>query len=340
MSAQQDWENFFKDRKTVANYKIGEKVTAQFAQVLINQSGITHALTDQDNPLVVLDNACGTGIISSLLHQQLDKETRNKWRLTCGDISESMLDYTRQRMTEENWTNTTLTTMDAQDVQLPSAHFTHVFTAFGESLDNGFMTVAHQSLAYMVLPKSLVALDGMYVFVSASVDVNTSSRKQSNPSARRKNCLLDMDRTYVSVLTYPAAANLSKAGWVSIIHEAIRTIPADLPFPSTRDFLAALGNGEWYSVDWIESQLQKRGFVDINVKTETKAISLFVPEFVEMSMMMFPMISKYFWAEEQREQYGDLVRPALEKYLSGRYGVDGEVLMEWTAILSTARKAV
>lgn len=56
-------------------------------------------------------------------------------------------------------------------------------------------------------------------------------------------------------------------------------------------------------------------------------------------MLMFPMISKPFWTEEQREKYGDLVRPALEKYLGDRNGMDGEVPMEWTAILSTARKA-
>lgn len=102
--------------------------------------------------------------------------------------------------------------------------------------------------------------------------------------------------------------------------------------------MTSLGNGDWNSVEWIESQLQERGFDDINVKADTKAISLLVPEFVEMFMLMFPMISKSFWTEEQREKYGDLVRPALEKYLD-MYGVDGEVPMEWTAILSTARKA-
>lgn len=103
--------------------------------------------------------------------------------------------------------------------------------------------------------------------------------------------------------------------------------------------LSILGKGEFHSVSWIQSQLQERGFVDINVKVETKPISLKVPEFVEMSMIMFPMISQSFWTEQQREESFDKVRPALEKYLVDLYGKDGEIPMEWTAILSTARKS-
>lgn len=139
MSTHQEWEKFFKDRKTVDNYKAGEKVTGQFAQALISQSGITTHATNPDKPLIVFDNACGTGVVSSLLHQLLDKKSKGSWSLTCGDISENMLEYARQRMVGENWTNTTMKIVDAQDVRLPSAHYTHVFTAFGQSSNRGDM---------------------------------------------------------------------------------------------------------------------------------------------------------------------------------------------------------
>lgn len=133
MASHQDWEKLFKDNKFVANYKTGEKVTGQFAQALINQSGlIVESKASPDKPLVVLDNACGSGIVSSILHQQLHDSVKNNWKLTCGDISEGMLEYTRRRMERENWQNTEVKTVDAQDTQLPSAHYTHVFTAFGE----------------------------------------------------------------------------------------------------------------------------------------------------------------------------------------------------------------
>jgi hypothetical protein len=91
-------------------------------------------------------------------------------------------------------------------------------------------------------------------------------------------------------------------------------------------------------VHWIESQLQQRGFENIIVKADTKAISLPVLEFVEMAMIMFPIITKLFWTDKQREDSEGKVRPALEKYLEGHYGKSGDVPMEWTAILSTARK--
>ena len=89
---------------------------------------------------------------------------------------------------------------------------------------------------------------------------------------------------------------------------------------------------------WIESQLKQRGFENIIVKAETRAISLVGPELVEMATMMFPAIAKFFWTEKQREDHEHKVRPALEKYLEERYGKNKDVPMEWTAILSTARK--
>lgn len=115
-------------------------------------------------------------------------------------------------------------------------------------------------------------------------------------------------------------------------------MPGNLPFPTSQEFLSILSHGEWHSVPWIKSQLQQRGFENIIVEANTKAISLLIPEFVEMAMMMFPIIAKSFWTHKQREDSEDKVRPALVKYLEDRYGKDGDVPVEWTAILITARK--
>lgn len=89
---------------------------------------------------------------------------------------------------------------------------------------------------------------------------------------------------------------------------------------------------------WIQSQLKERGLENICARPETRAIPLSVPEFVEMTVIMFPMITKFFWTEKQREENSEKVRPALEEYLGEQYGENGEVPMQWTAILSTARK--
>lgn len=161
MASDQEWEKLFKDNKFVKNYKTGERVTGQFAQALIDQSGlILESRNNPGRPLVVLDNACGTGIVSSLLHQQLNDKTKSNWKLTCGDISEGMLEYTKLRMEKEMWQNAETKIVDAQDTQLPDAHYTHVFTAFGEFQANELWAITDKHLAYMAIPKSLVALDG------------------------------------------------------------------------------------------------------------------------------------------------------------------------------------
>lgn len=126
---------------------------------------------------------------------------------------------------------------------------------------------------------------------------------------------------------------------MSVTQKAFETIPGNLPFPTVQQFLEALGTGKWHSVPWIESQLKERGFEEINVRSVTKSMSIKVPNFVEMTMLMFSMVSNVFWTEKQRKEDTEKVRPALEKYLESTYGKDGDIPMEWTAILSTARKA-
>lgn len=133
MADKQDWENLFKNDKFINNYKTGEHITGHFAQSLLDQTGlVTEANSDPSKTLVVLDNACGTGIVSSILHNKLDDAVKATWKLTCGDISPGMIEYTRRRMDRESWQNAEVRIVDAQDTKLPSDHFTHVVTAFGK----------------------------------------------------------------------------------------------------------------------------------------------------------------------------------------------------------------
>ncbi|KAJ5175999.1 Acetylaranotin bis-thiomethyltransferase [Penicillium canariense] len=291
LSHAQEWETLFKEDKFVKQYKTGEHITGQFAQTLIDQTGlIADSKANPNKPLVVLDNACGTGIVSHILQRELDNKVKSHLKLTCGDISPGMLDYVKHRIGKEDWQNVEVKTVDAQESGLPSSHFTHVIIAF----------------VYMALPRSLAALDDSTRILQPGGTIAFS--------------------TWI------------EPGWASVMQKAIQTIPGNLPFPTTKQFFEALGSGEWHSMSWIGSQLKKRGFEDINVRSDTKAISLKVPDFVEMNMIMFGMIAKVFWTEKQRGENADKVRPALEKYLESTYGKEGDIPMEWTAILSTARK--
>lgn len=133
MPAVQDLEALFKEEKFIDNYKIGEKVTGLFAKDLLDQTQlVTDANANPAKPLVVLDNACGTGIVSSLLQKELGEQVKHNLALTCGDISGGMLEYTQRRMKNEAWVNAKTEIVDAQDSKLPTAHFTHSITAFGE----------------------------------------------------------------------------------------------------------------------------------------------------------------------------------------------------------------
>lgn len=77
-SHARDWEVIFKEDKFVNQYKTGEHITGQFAKLLIDQSGlVANSKANPDKPLVVLDNACGTGVVSSILQEELDDQAKS-----------------------------------------------------------------------------------------------------------------------------------------------------------------------------------------------------------------------------------------------------------------------
>ncbi|KAL5047297.1 hypothetical protein BDW71DRAFT_206769 [Aspergillus fruticulosus] len=115
-----------------AQYQRCAQISDLLAKTLVEFSEIA----DSTPPLVIFDNACGTGAVSSALYHTLkdkDQDLSN-WQLTCGDMAEAMLRYTEQRIKEEGWPNARAIVVDAQDTKLPSEMYTHVFTAFAFSL--------------------------------------------------------------------------------------------------------------------------------------------------------------------------------------------------------------
>ncbi|KAJ5353109.1 hypothetical protein N7452_002083 [Penicillium brevicompactum] len=291
MASEPVLQTFFKSEQYADSFKRGELVTYVFAKSLVEQSKlITTSKIHPNAPLAVLDNACGTGAVSSILNETLDVETKKHWKLTCGDISSAVLKYTERRMQDENWQNSETKLVDAQSPQLPSAFYDYVFTAF----------------AYMALPQSIRGLD--------------ETVRMLKPGGRI------------------AFSTWMEPGWMSVARRAIQSMPGNLPFPESKDILATLSDGEWHSLTWIKSQLEKRGFEDIEVRVETASIALRSSVFVDMSMLMLPMMIKSFWSEEQREANEHKIRPALVAYVDENYSSDGEVETDWVAIISTGRK--
>lgn len=92
-------------------YKPTERITGPFARNLIQQVGVLQA---DIGPLIVLDNACGTGIVSSELYEMLDESARNSLQLTCGDISEGMVQAVQERIVDSDWKGAKAQFVDSQ----------------------------------------------------------------------------------------------------------------------------------------------------------------------------------------------------------------------------------
>ncbi|EAL93407.1 conserved hypothetical protein [Aspergillus fumigatus Af293] len=102
MSKSDYIQNMFQTKSFVDRYKYTEKLTGLYAQTLVDYSGVANT---SQKPLVVLDNACGIGAVSSVLNHTLQDEAKKTWKLTCGDLSEGMLETTKRRLQDEGWVN-------------------------------------------------------------------------------------------------------------------------------------------------------------------------------------------------------------------------------------------
>jgi len=103
--------SFWKDSNVAQVYKGGERLTGPPAKRLIQQVGLLQA---ESGPLVVLDSACGTGVVSSQLYEMLDESDKERLQLTCGDFSEGMVQSVQQRIIDNGWKGAKAQVVDAQ----------------------------------------------------------------------------------------------------------------------------------------------------------------------------------------------------------------------------------
>ncbi|KAJ7126011.1 S-adenosyl-L-methionine-dependent methyltransferase [Mycena epipterygia] len=80
---------------------------------------------------LVLDNACGRGVVTSILFDAIGKT--NDVRVVCGDLENYMVQSTAERIKANGW-NAEAVVIDAQAVPFPDNHFTHNLMNFGIQL--------------------------------------------------------------------------------------------------------------------------------------------------------------------------------------------------------------
>ena len=132
MSTSSDKQLFWDNPHYTALYKQADKFTGTFAKLMLEQAGFAEDAKTLEK-LIVLDTACGPGIVSNYVVQALDNnaealgtDPRDKLDLTCADFFDSMVDITSKRIKADGWPAKAIKA-DAQDTGLPDGKYTHVF---------------------------------------------------------------------------------------------------------------------------------------------------------------------------------------------------------------------
>ncbi|KAL2132434.1 hypothetical protein VTI74DRAFT_3803 [Chaetomium olivicolor] len=115
-------------------------VSAPLAIMMLEQMRLSG---DTTTPFMLLENACGAGVVAPLLQQTIKHEVLRQSSILCGDFSEQVVGLTQKRIETEGWVNTEATRVDAEKTGLPNGTFTHVAT----------------NIAFHVVPDSEAALN-------------------------------------------------------------------------------------------------------------------------------------------------------------------------------------
>ncbi|KAI9152113.1 Methyltransferase tpcH [Paramyrothecium foliicola] len=107
---------------------ISKKSLYRLANPILERVGLTK---DTDEPVVVLDNCCGTGVVRQEIQKTLRKDILERSKFVCADNSAALVDIVKQRIVAEEWVNTDAQVLDATNTGLPENTFSHVIVALG-----------------------------------------------------------------------------------------------------------------------------------------------------------------------------------------------------------------
>ncbi|KAK5453437.1 hypothetical protein LTS15_006622 [Exophiala xenobiotica] len=128
MASTEQMKSMFDDDNFAKMYASAEKLTGHFAKILVDT--VVKNISD-DEELVILDEACGTGIVSKHLMDALSDNSKKNLELTCADNANAMLKVMAKRIETNGWEKAKTAKSDGIDTKLPSSHFTHIMLNFG-----------------------------------------------------------------------------------------------------------------------------------------------------------------------------------------------------------------
>ncbi|EXJ83201.1 hypothetical protein A1O1_06820 [Capronia coronata CBS 617.96] len=293
-------------------YTSAETVTGPYAQDLVVRTILPDL--DNDNDLVVLDLACGTGVVAAKLmdmlgHSQRQSESDSSDKgdgegeekptssgprlrsLTCSDFADAMVDAVAHRIEACGWPNAKAIKADAMDTNLPSAEYTHILMNFGP----------------MLLPDWRAGLREMHRMLRPGGTLGLASWK--------------------------------KVGWYADVRDAFATDP-DLPAMGTEEGLRKFmsPDGCWDDEGWVKQILEGAGFGNVVVEVVPHtSVWAGVDEFLPMIRGSVGFAISGAWSKEQQVKHGERAKSVVESFMREKYGA-GEISWEWIAILTTAKK--
>ncbi len=107
-----------------------ETATGVPARAMLEQCGL---LPSPPPDAVILDNACGAGIVTARLFESAGSD-RHDLNVVCGDLDQTMVELSEQRIKANNWKNAQAKRLDAQALPYGAEAFTHVMMNFGPQL--------------------------------------------------------------------------------------------------------------------------------------------------------------------------------------------------------------
>ncbi|KAK7988679.1 POZ domain-containing protein [Apiospora arundinis] len=116
-----------KDDAKRAMVQAMDRVVSVPGERLLLQAGLLPLDGAKEEPFALFDNACGTGLITSLLQKNMSPAVLRESRIVCADLNANLVDIVKWRAETDGWKGTVETAvLDAQDTGLPANSFSHV----------------------------------------------------------------------------------------------------------------------------------------------------------------------------------------------------------------------
>lgn len=304
----------FQDEHVVEHYRQRfESMTAVGAKHLLTLAGITSGQPKPASPskAVLLDNAAGAGIVTSLLlsdkpaHEHVTPARRHDVFVHAVDDSQGMCSHMQKRAVQETWPGDAykIAKMDSQSLSFSDETFDASITSYGVFL---FADSAQG------LKGTLLALTRFSCVYSYSV--------QRSSVSRRREALWLSTRTRKQSVLPEAEAEQRASSWTQLFFMPILQEAASAVSFPVMEAPPIRKLSKWTDVEFAKAQAEQAGFR--SVKAETYEWDVPIDSAEEMVRQMTPLLPGLLAIgsdqDKLKEAQDAMLRVAVDKFGSGK----------------------